>query len=500
MTPKKLILFIGLLVPVVMGVFVFVSVKYLEQPVELRKKAAVPGGTATLSLSPSTSNIAVGNPLPVTIRFQTPTTPENKGITGIKATLTYTFTGTNPLTLTNADITGSLPSPWSYTTREVVTSGNTTTINVEAVFIQLTPDGYLDAVTTPQTFAVLNFTAANPGSVNISFDNTKSEIRAKSGNFDVLGLSSTDATYTITGSSNPTPTATANPTPTPTNNPNATATPTPTPTATAVPTHRECTADRRCIIATGSGNDTCTSDTNCAATGCTDGRPGTPTLTSAVTGSNYVDLTWTKASDPVTKYTVTYGLMSGNYIYGNNNVGDKNTTTYHVGSLTRGTKYYFVSQAVNGCMPGSFSNELSATPGGSGSGATPTPTANASSTLTVHISTAGGVVPSRPTFSGKAPASSTISITVNSGAPVTGTTTADSSGNWSWTPGQDLDSGSHTATITATDTSGNTTTKTTSFTVGGALPDSATITPTAILGISGTALVFLGLILTGVIF
>jgi hypothetical protein len=51
-------------------------------------------------------------------------------------------------------------------------------------------------------------------------------------------------------------------------------------------------------------------------------------------------------------------------MYGNPNVGGQGTTSYTVGSLSPGKRYYFTVQAVNGCSPGGFSNEISAVSGG----------------------------------------------------------------------------------------------------------------------------------------
>ena len=100
--------------------------------------------------------------------------------------------------------------------------------------------------------------------------------------------------------------------------------------------------------------------------GCSDSPPGgTPLLLSAVSkGSNQIILTWTGTTNPVSHYLVSYGLASGQYMYGNPNVGGQGTTSYTVGSLSPGKKYYFVVKAVNGCTPGNFSNEVSTTAGG----------------------------------------------------------------------------------------------------------------------------------------
>jgi len=101
--------------------------------------------------------------------------------------------------------------------------------------------------------------------------------------------------------------------------------------------------------------------------GCYDSPPGsTPQLISAFAkGSNQIVLTWTGAASPVSHYLLSYGFTSGQYIYGNPNVGGQGTTSYTVGSLSPGKKYYFVVKAVNGCTPGNFSNEVSTIAGGS---------------------------------------------------------------------------------------------------------------------------------------
>ncbi|HUD09891.1 MAG TPA: fibronectin type III domain-containing protein [Patescibacteria group bacterium] len=112
---------------------------------------------------------------------------------------------------------------------------------------------------------------------------------------------------------------------------------------------------------------------------CAYGTPGTPQLTSAVAnGNSQIMLTWTDVANPVSYYLVSYGIAAGQYIYGNPNVGEQGTTSYTVGNLAKGTTYYFVVKAVNGCTPGSFSNEVSATTAGGVAAATPTPTPDTS--------------------------------------------------------------------------------------------------------------------------
>lgn len=98
---------------------------------------------------------------------------------------------------------------------------------------------------------------------------------------------------------------------------------------------------------------------------CSDTAPaGAPILVSAVpSGSNQVTLTWTEGEGPLTYYLVSYRTLGGQQ-YGNPNIGGPGVTSYIVKGLSGGTTYYFKVRAGNGCMPGSFSNELAATPGG----------------------------------------------------------------------------------------------------------------------------------------
>ncbi|MFA6017455.1 MAG: Ig-like domain-containing protein [Patescibacteria group bacterium] len=111
------------------------------------------------------------------------------------------------------------------------------------------------------------------------------------------------------------------------------------------------------------GQITFTKSSTITPTGCQDPTPGNaPKLESAIgNGINQIKLTWKAATNPVTRYLVSYGVSSGKYIYGNPNVGGQGTTTYTVGSLSQNTKYYFVVQAANGCSSGSVSNEVSST-------------------------------------------------------------------------------------------------------------------------------------------
>ncbi|MFA6185119.1 MAG: MBG domain-containing protein [Candidatus Shapirobacteria bacterium] len=111
------------------------------------------------------------------------------------------------------------------------------------------------------------------------------------------------------------------------------------------------------------------SSSSCSSSVCNDSKPeSAPVLISArVTGFNEVTLTWKPAKGSVTYYLVAYGNKPGQMIYGNPNVGGRDTLSYTVKGLSIKNRYYFKVRAGNGCTPGDFSNEVSVvvTKGGS---------------------------------------------------------------------------------------------------------------------------------------
>jgi len=119
-------------------------------------------------------------------------------------------------------------------------------------------------------------------------------------------------------------------------------TPTPSPSPTPTPTT---TNDG------GSEDTSATDDNSCRAS-----KPETPTLTASRTSSTTAELSWNSVKD-ASHYAISYGLTPGNYIYGVANTGK--TTSFSVGGLDPNSSYYFVVTAINDCMPGERSNEVS---------------------------------------------------------------------------------------------------------------------------------------------
>jgi hypothetical protein len=145
-------------------------------------------------------------------------------------------------------------------------------------------------------------------------------------------------TLTPTPSFTPTSIPTFTPTPIPTSDPQPTGTPsfTPSPTPTPQPSGGEGTTEGTAY--------------HCGAA-----IPPAPTLLKVNRRGTEADLIWTLV-DPVTHYTISYGLSSRSYIYGVPNTGK--VTSFTVGSLQDGVNYCFAVRAVNDCAPSKLSNEI----------------------------------------------------------------------------------------------------------------------------------------------
>lgn len=208
-----------------------------RQRQEIRKKAAIPSGTATMRLDPASTSVNIGQTTSVAVKISSTSTPDNKGISGVRAVLSYTTTAVNPpfAQITTSDISGGLPSPWTFM-KEVNVNGNTVTITLNGIYLSPGTEGF--DISTEKTFATINLTAQNSGTITVNFNPSLSKIIAKSGfDVDILRTPTSPAgTYTVTAISTPTLTPTVTPTPSITVIPTPTATLTTTPTPTRIPT------------------------------------------------------------------------------------------------------------------------------------------------------------------------------------------------------------------------------------------------------------------------
>lgn len=88
--------------------------------------------------------------------------------------------------------------------------------------------------------------------------------------------------------------------------------------------------------------------------------PPAPVGVRAVSGPNAGEVTlfWNQ-SPHANRYAVAYGESSKNYLYGADNIGGENATSYTVRFLKPGQKYYFSLAAARDCSSSSFSQEVS---------------------------------------------------------------------------------------------------------------------------------------------
>ena len=137
--------------------------------------------------------------------------------------------------------------------------------------------------------------------------------------------------------------------------PTATPTPTPTPTSTPTPTQASDTSST-----SGSSSDSGPR----SAPGCGDESPGSksPWLYAAhAQSSDSIRLFFTPGDPPIDKYVLEYGNRSGFYQWSATDIGNTDTTSYLVQSLSPSTTYYFRVRGSHGCAVGSWSNEISST-------------------------------------------------------------------------------------------------------------------------------------------
>lgn len=114
---------------------------------------------------------------PVNLMLKVTDDPSGKGITGLKAILTY---DPKIFSLTAEAIQETLPSPWKYIRKEAGKDGR---VEIEAVYLLPGVKGYV--VTGPQKLATLNFTRQGKGDFLAKLDEQKSLVIFKENNISV---------------------------------------------------------------------------------------------------------------------------------------------------------------------------------------------------------------------------------------------------------------------------------------------------------------------------
>ena len=247
---------LAIIVILIVVVSIPVAVYLIRQRQEIREKAAVPTGQATVSLSPTSATYDVGQSFNVGVSFNT----ANIAVSAVAVRLTYPYSGTTPeLTASNIQINPSLlaTGSWSCPVKTVNPASGTVQIDIACVNTDI--DGFTSSTDTQlASFSLVanQVPASNP--TTLRFDSNLSVITQKSDGQDVLLIPTSTGSYTISGGAqtptpsptttqaSPTPSATptggigggatATPTPTPTGGAGVSGTATPTPTKTPTPT------------------------------------------------------------------------------------------------------------------------------------------------------------------------------------------------------------------------------------------------------------------------
>lgn len=234
--PTKKILVALLIIVVAIGGFV-AGLYLLRQRQNISEEAAVPGGQATVSISPDTGSFNVGDNINMQVSFNT----ANIAISGVAVRMLYPFSGSSPeIAVDSININQSLISSgdWTCPTQEVTQEGSNVIVDIACVNSG-SATGYRssnDTLLATVTLRVDRQPASNP--VSIIFDPAESIITRKSDNEDILLIPSSTGSYTIGGGVQPTiepsPTIGAG-SPTPTLKPTATPTKVATTSASITP-------------------------------------------------------------------------------------------------------------------------------------------------------------------------------------------------------------------------------------------------------------------------
>jgi len=184
------------------------SLQLTSQKQEIRKKAAVSGGTGKITLSPQTAIKYPGERFTTTIKFRTGTDSSNAAsISGISLRITYSYSGETPeldVVDSNGNPSGQIypdsnllsSGDWTFPIKNVVRSGGKVTIDFAA--INTNPSGYKSSQEVPLAniyFKANRVPSSNP--IILSFDLSLSKMMTKSDPPTDILENPQNASYTI---------------------------------------------------------------------------------------------------------------------------------------------------------------------------------------------------------------------------------------------------------------------------------------------------------------
>jgi len=224
------------IISLIVAVSIPVGVYIVSQQQDIRREASVPGGQATVSLSPQTANKNVGESFPVTVSFNT----GGIAIQAVAIRIMYPYSGDLPEILTsNLQISPVLQTTGDWTCPVKNVTPENSKVNIDVTCVNTNVAGFSSSTNIQlATFNLTANTVPQNNPVVLTFDSAKSIITRKSNGEDVLLIPTSTASYTIGGGRATTPPGTATPRPSPTITPTGSpgVTPTGTGTGTGSPT------------------------------------------------------------------------------------------------------------------------------------------------------------------------------------------------------------------------------------------------------------------------
>jgi len=182
---------------------VFFGVILANNRQDIREKASVIGGLATVSIEPNEGSYAIGDTIESAVYFSSASIP----VSGIAVSIIYPYSGSNPEVSVsdisiNPDFSGS--GDWVCPTQESHLEGGFVKINIACA--NTTATGFVAEKTllAKISLKVISIPFYNP--LSVRFDPQLSVITQKSNNQDILAIPTSSALYYIGDIISPTPT------------------------------------------------------------------------------------------------------------------------------------------------------------------------------------------------------------------------------------------------------------------------------------------------------
>lgn len=185
---------------------IFAGLALVKRNQNIKEKAAVVGGTATVWIDPTEGSYKTGDTITSSIYFSTASTP----ISGIAVRLIYLYSGnTSDYTIKDIKLNSSLidSGDWVCPTQTSFLMGGNLIVDIACA--NISSAGYIgnnDLLGTISLNVNSSPSSTSSNTLSVYFDAALSVITRKSDNQDILALPTTSAIYSIGNFLSPTPT------------------------------------------------------------------------------------------------------------------------------------------------------------------------------------------------------------------------------------------------------------------------------------------------------